>query len=69
MPDGMEILICHNAIEKPKAMITKKALIFLLETFLKVLVKTLKSITVQVYSRFDPKRLELLKSFLELDPN
>jgi hypothetical protein len=39
MPAGIEIMI---AIEKPKAMITKNALIFLLETFLTALVKTPK---------------------------
>jgi len=39
MPAGIEIMI---AIEKPKAMITNNALIFLLETFLTALVKTPK---------------------------
>jgi hypothetical protein len=42
MPAGMEIMI---AIEKPKAMITKNALIFLLETFLTALVKAPKWFT------------------------
>jgi hypothetical protein len=39
IPAGMEIMI---AIEKPKAIITKNALIFLLETFLTALVKAPK---------------------------
>jgi hypothetical protein len=39
MPAGIEIMI---AIEKPKAMITKNALILLLEIFLTALVKTPK---------------------------
>jgi hypothetical protein len=42
MPAGIEIMI---AIEKPKAMITKSVLIFLLETFLIALVKTPKRFT------------------------
>jgi hypothetical protein len=39
IPAGTEIMI---AIEKPKAIITKNALIFLLETFLTALVKAPK---------------------------
>jgi hypothetical protein len=42
MPVGIEIII---AIEKPKAMITNRALIFLLEIFLTVLVKAPKYFT------------------------
>jgi len=42
MPVGIEIII---AIEKPKAMITNRALIFLLEIFLTALVKAPKCFT------------------------
>jgi hypothetical protein len=47
IPAGREIMIAR---EKPKAMTTKNALIFLLDKFLTALVKAPKPITVQTVS-------------------
>ena len=55
MPDGREIMIAR---EKPKAITTKNALIFLLDKFLIALVKAPKPLTVQsfFYVLFDEPR-------------
>ena len=50
MPAGMEIMI---AMEKPKAMITRIVLIFLLEMFLTALVKAPKRLHLHVHFDFD----------------
>jgi hypothetical protein len=54
IPDGMEIII---AIEKPKAITTNKARIFLLETFLTALVKA-PNHSPSYSVPFDPKKGE-----------
>ena len=69
MPEGIETMI---AIEKPKAMITKNALIFLLEMFLTALVETPKWFTF-VYTPHliqkvgSGKQSILASSYLDLD--
>ncbi|NWG11025.1 hypothetical protein HXY33_04650 [Candidatus Bathyarchaeota archaeon] len=46
------------AMEKPKAMITKNALIFLLETFLTALVKAPKLIHLSTHDALNPEKEE-----------
>jgi hypothetical protein len=54
MPAGIEIII---AIEKLKAIITKKVLTFLLETFLTALVKTPNLLHLSNAVRFEQKNV------------
>jgi hypothetical protein len=61
MPAGIETMI---AIEKPKAMITNNALIFLLDKFLTALVKAPISFTASKNAASDPKKRDGKQSIL-----